>query len=68
MGSIFSPSIPKPKPAPPAPTPTDPMVQQIAEAQAAQAASAAGRMSTILTGGLGDTSAAPVVQKQLLGY
>lgn len=61
-----------PKPPPPVvvqapPTPADPTVSAAADAQAQAAAQAKGRMSTILTSGLGDTSLAQLGKKALLG-
>lgn len=50
----------------PVPTIADPNVKQAAEMQRLAAANAAGRGSTILTSGLGDTSPAPTM-KQTLG-
>lgn len=58
-----TPSLPKEQPVP---TLADPNVQQAAEAQRLAAAQAAGRGSTILTSGLGDTSR-PNVMKSTLG-
>lgn len=67
---------PKPSPPPPMPViqplpipPTDKTaeVQAAAERQRKATALAKGRESTLLTGGLGDTSVAPVVRKTLLG-
>jgi hypothetical protein len=65
MASLFS--TPKPPKIAPAPTTTDPNVQAAAAAQRAAAASATGRMSTILTSGLGDTSTPMLQTKELLG-
>lgn len=66
---MFSPpSIPAPPP-PPAPV-TTPEVNGAAEAERQRAARAKGRASTILTGGQGDTTGAPVEKpalKALLG-
>ncbi len=68
MTSLFSSPKTPTQAAPPAPpTVTDPAVQQAANENAAAAASAAGRGSTILTSGLGDTSQATVQKKVLLG-
>jgi len=66
--SMFS-GPPKVTPmAPPAaPTVTDPSVQAAAQAQATAMAQSAGRASTILTSGQGDTSQANVAKKTLLG-
>ena len=71
-GLFSSPSIPSPPPLPPAPNPdTDPGTADKlneAERKRRQAeASASGRASTILTGGLGDTSEAPIARNVLLG-
>jgi len=68
ISSIFTgpPKVSTPTYTPP-PTPTDPTVQAAAAAEASAQASAAGRGSTLLTSGLGDTSQAPVQKKVLLG-
>jgi hypothetical protein len=50
-----------------APTVTDPSIAAAAADAQAAAAAAAGRMSTVLTSGLGDTSPATVSKKTLLG-
>lgn len=63
-----SPSIPSAPP--PAPTQSDAEVQAAALAERRRAANAKGRASTILTGGEGDTTGAPVAKpalKNLLG-
>jgi hypothetical protein len=68
MSGFFS--TPKPPPvimAPPPPTPTDPSVEAAADAQRQAQAQAAGRASTILTSGLGDTSTPTLGKKELLG-
>ena len=66
MASLFSsPKMPAVQPAPAAPTVTDPSVQQAQQEQAREAAEADGRQSTILTSGLG-VSTAPVVQRKML--
>ena len=49
------------------PSYTDPSVQAAALAQKKAAAEAAGRQSTILTGGSGDTSNVTTAKKALLG-
>jgi hypothetical protein len=60
-----------PKPSAPPPPPSDSAeVQAAAEAERRRAAAAKGRASTILTGGQGDTTGAPVERpalKALLG-
>jgi len=61
MTTLFS--SPKPPPVIAAPTVTDPNVQAAAAAQRM----AAGRSSTILTSGLGDTSTPSTAKKELLG-
>jgi hypothetical protein len=58
-----TPSLPKPQPVP---TIADPNVQAAADAQRVAAAQAAGRASTVLTSGLGDTSA-PKLKTATLG-
>jgi hypothetical protein len=63
-----SPSVPAPPPpAPPEPPPvrTDPIVVQNEQRDVARRKR--GRASTILTGGLGDTSPAPTAAATLLG-
>lgn len=54
-------------PPPPAPTATSPAVQQAAQDENASQQQAAGRASTILTGGQGVTSPANTIKAQLLG-
>lgn len=62
----FGPSSP-PAP-PPIPTPDNtPAIQAAAAAERERLRRARGRASTILTGGLGDTSFAPSAIKRLLG-
>lgn len=61
-------SSPPPPQAPPAvPTLSDPAVSNAARAEQLSSARARGRASTILTGGLGLMTPAPVQQKTLLG-
>lgn len=68
MGSLFSsPKYLDPGPAPTVPTVTDPSIAAAAAAQQTAAAQSAGRASTILTSGLGDTSAPTTGKKTLLG-
>lgn len=68
MTAMFSsPKTPDVVTPPPPPTPADPAVQQAARDAQTAAAMAAGRGSTILTGGQGDTSKATVAKKVLLG-
>jgi len=57
---------PSPPPMPAAPTKADTSVAD-AERDERLRRAAAGRASTMMTGGLGDTSSAPVAKKQLLG-
>lgn len=59
------PSAPQPAPAPPAQA--DPAVEAARQKELEAAMKARGRAATILTGGQGDTSAAPVERKTLLG-
>jgi hypothetical protein len=69
MGSIFSPSAPSapvPPPPPLPPTPEDPEVQARKEEVRMSLLRRRGRASTILTSGLGDTSA-PNVRRATLG-
>ncbi len=69
VGVLF----PKPKPIPtnaPAPKPpglTDPLSRAPADDERVAAAQAAGRASTILTGGQGDTSTPDLAKKTVLG-
>lgn len=65
MCMFSSPSAP---PVQAAPTVSDTEVQDAAAKERDRARRARGRASTILTGGEGDTSQAPVGPKQLLGY
>lgn len=68
MSSLFSsPKSPPPVVIPPAPTITDPSIQAAAQAQQTASAQAAGRASTVLTSGLGDTSTPAIGKKILLG-
>jgi hypothetical protein len=65
---MFGPSMPSAPP--PAPTQDDGAVKAAAEAERRRASNAKGRASTILTGGQGDTTGAPVERpalKALLG-
>lgn len=64
------PNIPPPQLAPappPVPTSADPSVGKAKQRTRQQAALAAGRSSTILTGGLGLTTPAFTAKKSLLG-
>lgn len=67
------PPAPPPAPPPPPPPPATPEEDDSAELQAARDAErrrarlAQGRSASILTSGQGDTSAAPVRRKRLLG-
>ena len=66
MSFFFSP--PSPAPPPPAPPLPDPGDKEIAEARRKRRLAEqqrAGRTSTILTGGLGDTASAPVQRPKL---
>lgn len=56
-----------PPASPKAPERSDAEVQAAAAAERARARQARGRAATILTGGAGDTSAAPTAAKILLG-
>ena len=67
MGFIFSPPKPKVEPLPPLPTSEDPAVKRRKEELRLAQKRRRGRAATILTGGLGDTSMAPVERKTLLG-
>lgn len=68
MTGVFS-SSPRPAPAPPPPAPSkdDPAVEEARRKELIAAQKAKGRAASILTGGEGDTSAAPVEKKRLLG-
>lgn len=63
-GSSSPPAVVNPGPAP---TFQDPAIAQAQRDQAVAAAQAMGRGSTILTSGLGDTSAPTLAKKSLLG-
>ena len=65
MSGLFGSTPSPPPPVQPVPSPGDPAVQAAARQQAVAAANAAGRGSTLLTGGAGDTSS-PVVGKSVL--
>jgi len=70
MCMFGSPSIPDPAPTPPPPEPpteADEEVQRARDLERRQALLAAGRRSTILTGGRGLTDDASVARKTLLG-
>ncbi|HEV2673388.1 MAG TPA: hypothetical protein VGV37_02535 [Aliidongia sp.] len=68
MTALFSsPKVATVAPIPPAPIASDPAATAAAQEQATAAAQAAGRASTILTSGQGDTSQARVAKKTLLG-
>lgn len=60
-------AIPTPAPAVKPPGLTDPLSRLPSDEQDAALAAAEGRGSTILTGGLGDTSTATTQKKTLLG-
>lgn len=63
---LFGGNRPHPPPMPVAPARADTSVAD-AERDERLRRAAAGRASTMLTGGLGDTSSAPVARNQLLG-
>ncbi|MFN0043572.1 MAG: hypothetical protein ACKVSF_10230 [Alphaproteobacteria bacterium] len=65
--SFFAPSPPPPPPLPPLPSREDPAIEEARRRQLVAARRAKGRASTILTGGAGDPSDAPVQRKTLLG-
>ncbi len=67
MGFFSAPSPPPPPPPPPPPTRDDSAVEEARRKQLEAARKARGRASTILTGGMGDESPAPVAKKSLLG-
>ena len=68
MSSLFSPpSAPSLPPPPPLPTPDDPEIQRRREAERQALLRRRGLRAGILTGGLGDTSPAPVQRPSLLG-
>jgi len=58
---------PQPPAAPPPPSREDPLVVAAADAERRKRQRAAGRASTVLTGGQGDTSQAQVSAAKLLG-
>ena len=63
------PSTPALPPAPlPPPTIADPNVQVAAQNETKRRLAAAGRKSTIITGGKGLVDEAPTTKKSLLGY
>lgn len=63
MGFLFS----SPKPPPPPPTIDYEGVQAAGDAERRRQRAAAGQASTMLTGGLGDTSTATIGTTKLLG-
>lgn len=72
LSNIFKgPPATAPAPPPPAPVVRDYGAEAAAEAAAEKqrkaAAVAVGRQSTVLTGGMGDTSTAPTTKRTLLG-
>jgi hypothetical protein len=68
MGGLFSPSAPNPPPPPPPPpTVEDPAIEDARKKQLDVANKARGRAATLLTGGQGDTSEAPLGKATLLG-
>jgi len=68
MGGFFSAPSPSPPPAPaPVPSKDDPAVEEARRKELIAAQKARGRAASILTGGEGDTTDAPVTQKRLLG-
>lgn len=67
MGGLFKSKTPKTAPTPVAPTTNDAEVQAAAEAERRRTQMLAGRASTILTGGSGDTSDPDTAKKKLLG-
>jgi hypothetical protein len=56
---------PLPPPPPPPPTPEDPAIKQRKEEVRLAALRRKGRASTILTGGVGDSTTAPVLRPKL---
>lgn len=68
MCSAKKPDAPTPPPPPP-PAPTENVAEVTAarDKERRRMAAGLGKKSTMLTGALGDTSAAPVQQKTLLG-
>lgn len=69
MGAIFS-GPPDPPPLPPMPaqpTKEDPAVEEARRKELIAAQKTRGRAATLLTGGEGDTTDAPVQTKRLLG-
>ncbi len=65
FGSPSPPALPPPPPLPP--TPEDPAIKQRREEVRLAALKRKGRASSILTSGVGDTSAAPVLRPKLGG-
>jgi hypothetical protein len=62
----FSPSIPA-RAAPSAPNPNDPNIQAAARAASVNAQNMYGRNQTLLTSGMGDTTAPSIGKKTILG-
>lgn len=70
LGGILAPKAPKATPATSIPSPPkreDPTIAAAAADSRKEARKRAGRGATIATSALGDTSAAPVGRKELLG-
>lgn len=70
IGGLFGGGKNEPEPPPMPVAPTRDNSAEIAEAERAErerARRAAGRASTMVLGGMGDTSDAPTAKKQLLG-
>jgi len=61
------PKMPDPAPVQEAPTTEDPAVEEARRKEIVATLNARGRASTMLTGGLGDTSAASIGRRTLLG-
>lgn len=64
---VSSPKPAPPPPAPPPPTLEDPGIEEARRKEVEAARKAKGRQSTVVTGGQGDQSEAPVQRKTLLG-
>lgn len=67
MGGLFGGAPKMPPPAPPAPTTDTAAVEDAARRERMSRVAAGGRASTILTGGMGDTSTPASAKATLLG-
>lgn len=67
LSNLLTPKMPAIPAMPAAPKMSDPEIENAKRRELARIAQMKGRSSSILTGGQGDTSAAPVQYKTLMG-